>query len=325
MLSTSKKAFLLLTAVILLITTACGNSQNAEETGKKGEAYTVEHAMGKTEIPQSPKRVVVLTNEGIEALLSMGVKPVGAVKAFTGDPWYHHLEDQLKGVEVVGTELEVNVEKIAALKPDLIIGNKLRQEAVYDKLNKIAPTVFSETLRGDWQKNFKLYAKAINREEKGKEVLKHYEEHVQEVKQSLGDKANQEVSVVRFLPGVTRIYYTDSFTGVIFDQIGFKRPKHQEKLFKEDNKLGKLAVEVDKEVIPEMDADTIFYFTYAPDGDKKAINLEKEWTQDPLWKNLDAVKKGNVHKVDDVIWNTAGGVIAANKMLDELEEIMTAK
>ena len=30
---------------------------------------TVEHAMGKTEVPANPKRVVILTNEGTEALL----------------------------------------------------------------------------------------------------------------------------------------------------------------------------------------------------------------------------------------------------------------
>ena len=63
------------------------------------------------------------------------------------------------------------MEAIAALKPDLIIGNKMRQEKVYDQLSAIAPTVFSETLRGDWKENFKLYAKALNQEEKGNEVL----------------------------------------------------------------------------------------------------------------------------------------------------------
>lgn len=43
---------------------------------------TVEHAMGKTEVPANPKRVVILTNEGTEALLELGVKPVGAVKSW---------------------------------------------------------------------------------------------------------------------------------------------------------------------------------------------------------------------------------------------------
>ena len=49
------------------------------------EMIPVEHAMGKTEVPANPKRVVILTNEGTEALLELGVKPVGAVKSWTGD------------------------------------------------------------------------------------------------------------------------------------------------------------------------------------------------------------------------------------------------
>ncbi|AIE61251.1 Fe3+-siderophore achromobactin ABC transporter periplasmic protein [Bacillus methanolicus MGA3] len=124
------------------------------------------------------------------------------------------------------------------------------------------------------------------------------------------------------MAGTARIYYTDSFSGVIFDQLGFKRPKQQEELFTGNNKLGKLAIEVGKELIPKMDGDILFYFTYAPEGDQEALNTAKEWTSDPLWKNLNAVKNGNAHEVNDAIWNTAGGVIAANQMLDELEKIM---
>lgn len=120
----------------------------------------------------------------------------------------------MDGVEVVGLESEVNLEKIASLKPDLIIGNKIRQEAVFDQLNAIAPTVFAETLRGDWKENFKLYAKALILEEKGDEVLAQFDTKIEDVKVKLGDKVNQEVSVVRFLAGTTRIYYTDSFSGL---------------------------------------------------------------------------------------------------------------
>lgn len=183
--------------------------------------------MGETKITKTPKRVVVLTNEGTEAILSMGVKPVGAVKSWLGNPWYDHIESDMKGVEVVGVEHEVNLEKIASLKPDLIIGNKVRQEKVYDKLSAIAPTVFSDTLSGDWKENFKLYAKALNREEEGNKVLSKFDAHLEDIKQKLGDKVNQEVSVVRFMAGTSRIYYTDSFSGVIFDQLGFKRVKQQ--------------------------------------------------------------------------------------------------
>jgi iron complex transport system substrate-binding protein len=312
-------SILFLASIFLLA--ACGNNEAekpAENNGKAAKtedtSYTVKHAMGETTLKKTPERIVILTNEGTEALLAMGVKPVGAVQSWTGDPWYDHIAKQMKDVQVVGVESQVNVEAIAALKPDLIIGNKLRQENIYEQLNAIAPTIFAETLRGDWQENFKLYAKAINREEKGQEVLKQYENRIAELKDKLGDKLNLKVSIVRFMAGDVRIYHKDSFSGVILDQLGFARPESQNvNDFAERN--------VTKERMPAMDGDILFYFTYDT-GDGSAIQLEKEWIEDPLFKNLEVAKKGNVHKVDDTIWNTAGGVIAANLMLDDIEKIL---
>ncbi|MFL6516814.1 MAG: ABC transporter substrate-binding protein, partial [Bacillus sp. (in: firmicutes)] len=215
---------------IFLLAACSGNEEKSSEETKttQEKSYTVEHAMGSTTIKGTPKKVVILTNEGTEALLALGVKPVGAVQSWLGDPWYDHIKNDMDGVEVVGVESEVNVEKVASLKPDLIIGNKLRHEKIYDQLSAIAPTVFSETLRGDWQDNFKLYAKALNLEEKGNQVLSDFDQHVADLKGKLGDKVNQQVSVVRFMAGKSRIYYTDSFSGVIFDKLGFKRAAQQE-------------------------------------------------------------------------------------------------
>lgn len=325
-----KSLLTLFTIFAVFLLAACGNSDekadgNKAEDKKEDKSYTIKHAMGTAELKETPKRVVVLTNEGTEALIALGIKPVGAVQSWLGDPWYDHIKDDMDGVEVVGVEHEVNLEKIASLKPDLIIGSKIRQEAVYDKLNAIAPTVLSETLRGDWKENFKLYAKALNLEEKGNDVIAEFDKNTEDLKAKLGDKVNQEVSIVRFMAGTTRIYYTDSFSGVIFDQLGFKRAEQQKELFTADNKLGNLAIEVGNEVIPKMDGDILFYFTYAPEGDKQALSTAKEWMNDPLWKNLDAVKNGNAHEVSDATWNTAGGVIAANKMLEDIEKIMLEK
>jgi iron complex transport system substrate-binding protein len=326
-----KNLFAVISLIAIFLLAACGNTEekpatkDENDTKTEDTSYTVEHAMGTTTLEQTPKKVVILTNEGTEALLALGIKPVGAVQSWLGDPWYDHIKEDMDGVEVVGVESEVNLEKIATLKPDLIIGNKLRQEAVYSQLSAIAPTVFSETLRGDWKENFKLYAKALNQEEKGNEVLTDFDNHVADLKEKLGDKVNQEVSVVRFMAGKSRIYYTDSFSGIIFDQVGLKRASQQAELFTPDNKLGNLAIEVGKEVIPKMDGDILFYFTYAPNGDQAALDTAKEWTNDPLWKNLNAVKNGKAYEVSDATWNTAGGVLAANIMLDDLEKVMLEK
>lgn len=307
--------------VSILLLAACGNNEteqpeeNADDSKTEDTSYTIQHAMGETTLEKTPERVVILTNEGTEALLAMGVKPVGAVQSWTGDPWYKHIADDMKDVEVVGVESQVNVEAIAALKPDLIIGNKMRQENIYEQLKAIAPTVFAETLRGDWQENFKLYSKAINKEEKGQEVLSQYEDRIAEIKETFADKLSMKVSMVRFMAGDVRIYHKDTFSGVILSQLGFARPESQDvDDFAEKN--------VTKERMPAMDGDILFYFTYDT-GNGEATQLEKEWIEDPLFKNLEVSKNGNVHKVDDTTWNTAGGVIAANLMLDDMEEIFS--
>ncbi|CAG9613047.1 putative siderophore-binding lipoprotein YfiY [Bacillus rhizoplanae] len=312
-----QKSFALFALILsfALLLGACGKTNDKAEAKKeeKQKTITIEHAMGKTEVPANPKRVVVLTNEGAEALLSLGVTPVGAAQPPTGDPWYPHTKDKMKNTKPVGDELQVNLEAIAALKPDLIIGNKMRQEKVYEQLNSIAPTVFSETLRGEWKDNFKFYAKAVNKEKEGQKVLADYDKRIKDLQGKLGDQVNQEISMVRFMPGDVRIYHQDTFSGVILKELGFKRPGDQNKNdFAERN--------VSKERIPAMDGDILFYFTYNKGNENKGSELEKEYTSDPLFQNLNAVKNGKAYKVDDVIWNTAGGVIAANLMLDDIEK-----
>jgi iron complex transport system substrate-binding protein len=313
----SKHLLALISIFTILLLAACGAGEDeskntAEEPKEKEESYTVEHAMGTTTLEKTPEKVVILTNEGTEALLALGVTPVGAVQSWTGDPWYDHIAEDMKDVQVIGVESQVNVEAIAALQPDLIIGNKMRQEDIYEQLKAIAPTVFAEDLRGNWKNNFELYAKAVNKEEKGKEVLAAYDQRIEDLKEKLGDKVNTEVSMVRFMAGDVRIYHKDSFSGVILEQIGMARPESQ-------NKEDFAEKGVTKERIPAMDGDILFYFTY-DEGDGKATEVEKEWIEDPLFQNLEVAKKGEVHKVNDAIWNTAGGVMAANLMLDDLEK-----
>ncbi|QNK59216.1 ABC transporter substrate-binding protein [Paenibacillus sp. PAMC21692] len=316
---------------LMLVVSGCGQSgsnnsnkennssanSNGNGTANTNEERVVTHAMGDTPIKGNPVRVVVLTNEGTEALLALGVKPVGAVKSWTGDPWYEHIKADMEGVTEVGEESQPNMELIASLQPDLIIGNKLRQEKVYDQLNAIAPTVFSETLRGAWQDNFKLYADALGKKTEGDQIIAEYDARAADFKSKAGDKLNKKVSVVRFMAGKTRIYLEDTFTGIAFSKLGITRPDGQ-------NYKDTFVEEITKERLPEVDADMLFYFTYET-GDGKGTEMENEMMKDPLWQSLEVVKNGNAIRVDDAIWNTAGGVIAANLMLDEIFAIYDIK
>ncbi|RAL21106.1 ABC transporter substrate-binding protein [Thermoflavimicrobium daqui] len=302
---------LFLSALLLFV--GCAPAETAKP---KGPTRSIQHSMGKTDVPTEPKRVVVLTNEGIEALLAVGVKPVGAVRAYQKDgTWYKHLEKDLTGVKDVGTEDQPNIEAITNLKPDLIIGNKVRQEKVYNELSSIAPTVFADKLGGDWQKNLPLYADAVNKKAEGEKVLKEFDQRVEDIKKKAGDKLKQKISLVRFVPGETRIYYKQSFPGSIIEQLGFARPEPQTK----DSAIEKIT----KERLSEVDGDILFYFLY--EAEPGASDLEKEWMSDPVWQKLNVVKNKKVHKVDDIIWTTAGGIKAAHLMLDDIEKYVINK
>ncbi|MEO9527534.1 iron-siderophore ABC transporter substrate-binding protein [Roseibium sp.] len=275
-------------------------------------ARDITDAMGIVAVPDAPKRVVVLTNEGTEAVLALGVVPVGAANSWNGDPWWAHITEAMAGAEPVGKESAINLELIAALEPDLILANKQRHEEIRPQLTAIAPTVMSEKLRGNWKINFRLYAKALGREAQAETAVADYDAAVAGLREKLGDHLEEEVSVIRFVPGQIRIYQLDSFSGVLLKDIGFNRPANQN--------VEAFAIRTGKESIPDMDGDRIFYFTYES-GDGKGTSLEEDVLADPLWQSLSAVEAGRTHQVSDAIWNTAGGIIAAKLMLKDIARL----
>ncbi|UWQ96375.1 iron-siderophore ABC transporter substrate-binding protein [Rhodobacteraceae bacterium M385] len=275
-------------------------------------ADTITHAMGETDVPDDPQRVVILTNEGTEALLSLGITPVGAANSWLGDPWYDHITPLMDGVEPLGTENGINLELVAALEPDLIIGNMQRHEEIYTQLGAIAPTVLSERLRGDWRVNYELYAQAVGMAEEGAATLAEYDAQVAALSDALGDNLAEEVSIIRFLASQIRIYQLDSFSGVILSQLGFARPENQN--------VQDFALRVGSESIPDMDGDRIFHFTY-DNGNGEGEAAAADALADPLWQGLSAVQAGRVHPVSDAVWNTAGGILAARLMLADIASI----
>lgn len=274
-------------------------------------AREITHAMGTTDVPDAPQRVVVLTNEGTEAVLALGIKPVGAATSFLGDPWYDHIADQMTDVVALGTESAIDLELLASLEPDLILANKMRHEKIYEQLSAIAPTVASERLRGDWQVNFALYSDALNKQAEGDALRTAYDARIAAISEQLGDRKAEKVSLARFMGGMTRIYFKDTFAGLALSQLGFARPESQDK--------ADFAEEITKERIPEFEGDRLFYYIYET-GDGAGEKQAQDWLADPLWQNLDVVKAGKAFPVSDAIWNTAGGIFAANLMLDDIEK-----
>lgn len=293
-----------------LVLAGCGEAkESGGETGAGG--VEIVHAMGTTTVPAAPKRVVVLDTDKVDTALTLGVKPVGAARAgeLTGWPTYFGA-GATDGITEVGVLTEPDLEAIAGLKPDLILGSRFRQEKFYAELAKIAPTVFTENVGKTWKENFLLDGKALGKEQQAKDLLAAYEKRAKDVGAAIPDAAARKISLVRFMPDHIRVYGPESFSGIVLGDAGLGRPDRQLLADKDDKRFDKVSAER----LTEVDGDFIFIAAY---GEKSAAEQQKI-TAGPLWSTLSAVKAGKTQVVADETWMTGIGVTAANKILDDL-------
>ncbi|PCG82337.1 ABC transporter substrate-binding protein [Streptomyces sp. WZ.A104] len=266
---------------------------------------TLTHAMGRTEIKAAPKRVVVLDVGEFDNVVSLGLKPVGYAPSEGDAAIPSYLEKDAGEPKSVGTINSLNLEAIAGLQPDLILGSQLRAADKYDELSKIAPTVFSIRPGFTWKENYLLNAAALDRTEQAESALAAYRAKAKKLGDDIGaDKPT--VSMVRYLPDRLRLYAKASFIGTILEDVGLPRPKNQQ--------IEDLATEISPEKIDEADADWIFTGVY---GDPKATQRDTA-RSNPLWKNLKAVKEGRAKDVSDETWYLGLGVTSAGLVLDDL-------
>ncbi|MEU2676883.1 iron-siderophore ABC transporter substrate-binding protein [Streptomyces sp. NPDC007107] len=266
---------------------------------------TLTHAMGTTKIEHAPERVIVLDVGEFDNVVSLGVKPVGYAPSEGDAAIPSYLKKDAGDPVSVGTINSLNLEAIAGLKPDLILGSQLRAADMYDELSKIAPTVFSIRPGFTWKENYLLNAAALDRTAKAESELAAYEAKAQKLGTDIGpDKPT--VSMVRYMPDKIRLYAKASFIGTILQDVGLPRPKNQQ--------IDDLAAEISPENMDQADADWIFTGVY---GDAKATKRDTA-RANPLWKNLAAVKAGQAKDVSDETWYLGLGVTSANLVLDDL-------
>jgi iron complex transport system substrate-binding protein len=310
------RRFPLLCAALVpaLLLAACGGDGGggvtAASAGAAGGTRTVEHAMGTTRITGLPKRVVVLDTGELDSAVALGVKPVGAVEAIAGDGLPAYLGDAVEGIKLVGTIEQPNLETIAALRPDLILSSKVRHEAVYDQLARIAPTVFSEDVGVTWKANFALDARALGRTAQAKRLQADYDRKAVQLRTALGrQRAERSVSVVRSVGDEVRIYLEGNFLGTILKDVGLPRPRSQAKPgFSET---------ATPERIPDLDADLMILSRYGDDH-----RLLRRLQANRLWSRLGVVRADRVFEVPDDLWFLGIGNFAARKVLDDLRRVV---
>lgn len=150
-----------------LLATACGRPDAPAAPAATATTRRVEHELGVADVPASPTRVVTLSDTPeLGSLLALGVVPAATgYTPYEGDalvPWA--VEAGAGDVErflVPGGE--VPVERVAALRPDLVVAHSPFVESVYPQLSAIAPVVAVSGDATEWELVLRQAADAVGR------------------------------------------------------------------------------------------------------------------------------------------------------------------
>ncbi|MCX5210042.1 ABC transporter substrate-binding protein [Kitasatospora sp. NBC_00240] len=311
-------------ATAALTLAACGSNgdgKDAAGASPSGAAtaagpVVVEATNGRITVPAGVKRIVSISY-ATGALLDLGVQPVGTSTIDENNPMelLPSQTEAAKKIEPIGSGIEINIEKVASLKPDLIV---VEGATAFDwgvkKLEGIAPTLyFGIDKPVDLLTAQEKIATAVGKDAEFKKLKADYDSKAAKIKTDYAAKLNTvKWTIASSYGGGEFLVDTSSSwvgrvlkdAGATFSQASADPAEHEVTYSTE--KLDVLA-----------DADIILIPRTAATGEvpQDTKDLDKQ----PSWKNLKAVQAG---KVLPVTYATTDRYGTSIDVLNQVETIL---
>ena len=284
----------------------------ASSTATASFPITMKHAYGETVIKSKPERVVTLDWNNADAVLALGIVPVGTARANWGPvtdkgllPW---TEEKFKELGVdnpnVFNDLEgYDYEAVAAAKPDIIVAPYSgMDEKAYKRLSEIAPTLpFRETAwKTTWREQTEEAAEALGLKSEGEKLVSDTDAFIKETLVKYPNLAGKSVAMCYINAADLSsfsVYRTADPRGAYLTDLGFTFPEKVEAQAKDKNAF---YVQISSELAVDALSDTDIIITY---GDDKTVAALKK---DAIFSKIPAVKEGRV-----VVLDSNGNLAAA--------------
>ncbi|MDP2713168.1 MAG: ABC transporter substrate-binding protein [Solirubrobacteraceae bacterium] len=290
-----RRAPLLLLVPLTLGLSACGDDETSADDRA---AATVEHALGTTEVPAAPKRIVSLGGAATDAAIALGVTPIAGPENLAAPgqarPWHEgHDVSQMK--EIAGAVTgQVKLDQILALKPDLIFaGEFANAKELYPQLAKIAPTIAYQEgpYEDSWQTTTTVVGQALGRESQAKDLIAKTEAQVARVAADHpGLDGRTWTFFVAQSPSRVGVLVNpkDSLT-TLLGELGLKPVPAQQRLKIDASTPGVAGLSIEQ--ARRLDADVVF-------GTYPAPPLRKAIEGNGVFGQLDAVRDGRYLALD---------------------------
>lgn len=296
-----KLSAIILTFILVFSFVGCGNNKTATKDNKqnatvekKGETkypLTIKDSSGRdVTIDKEPQRIISVGPNITETIYYLE-----KMDKLIGRTDFCDFPKEVKNIQSIGTLQQPNIEKIVDLKPDLVIGSTHFPKETLKKLESLGVKVVvlygEENFEGAYNTIEKL-GEVLNANDKASEVISNMKKKVEDVQQKVAGKGTPSVYyVIDFGAYGDFTAGADTFIDKIITMAGGKNVA-------KDAVNWKYSVEKVLEKNPDIVICPV-YFDY-----KKRLQEAKGY------KDLDAIKKGNLFEIDNNMLDRQGPRLA---------------
>jgi iron complex transport system substrate-binding protein len=278
-----------LLAACLALVTGC-QPKNAATTGgtasSSGAYLTLKDSTGETvSLAKKPERVVVLSPSLLEFVDAAGGTIVGRADARESQ-----IPARFRSVDSVGHVYNINIEKVVALKPDLVLANKNQHLKFRDilKTNHIPVLYLQPKTYEDVKEALGIVGKVYGSTDKVNKKIASMDEEIAALRARL-PKVQEKIVILHATPSTVTVELDNSIAGSVAKLLGFTNVASGSQAI--EGRPDKTPYSM--EALVEKDPDVLF-ITSMGEQSKIEARLKKDVQSNPAWHSLRAVRTGKV-------------------------------
>ncbi|MHA7967159.1 ABC transporter substrate-binding protein [Paenibacillus sp. CAU 1782] len=313
--------FLAAIVCVIGITAGCGASaatDGAEHAisagigGSSGAVDITDFAGRKVSFDKMPERIVALGSGEVDIIYALGGEVVGRPDTEDSLP-----NEKAAAAAKVGSTHTVDLEKIAVLKPDVLLGNdplNLKDVPLLENIGAKVVLTHANSVE-DIQEQIELIGRLLGKEERAAELIGDIEEGL--AKEAKKQARDTRVLLVYGAPGTYLAALPNSLSGDILAKAGGVNVAGEFQAMQNFPQYAQLNTERVVQSNPEV----ILIMTHGS-SEEVEKGFVREMEGSPAWNALSAVREGRIHVLPADLFGTNPGtrVLEAIALLQELLE-----
>lgn len=236
-------------------------------------------------LEQKPERIAVTSASFLEPLHEVG----GDVVARPDSK--NQMPDFARDKASIGKVTQIDVEKLLAVSPALVIINKNMNEKLIEPLEAagIRTVVVDMKSYEDVQRTVRLFAKLTGEQEKGEKLLAAMEQEIGAVKEKL-PKEQRRVAVIHSTNQGLTVQLEGSIAGSVAQMLGWENVAAGLVPLEKNPDAAPYSLETLVEKNPE-----IIFVTSMGKLEEIKAGMEKTMAESPAWQSVEAVREKRVY------------------------------